>query len=1003
MLYIDLQNKRLALRPGTTLNMEMVNALLADGIEDSHSMPLELPVEGNEIPLGHVHQIPLAERRLQLPGAKVGHAGLPLHEGSLTVLASDSATVRTTLSAEAFVVRMGETRLRTTLEKELVDMVVESGSIAAHVVAANTAASMLPTDPDTGWTHYFPLYSNPQLYGSENSSWYPSAGDYDAARTYAADDLITYHPPGPVRRPRRYQCISATTAGQSPTSHPAKWKELAHGLVNVLDPLTGEPKTNSAVGNYYALVPWWRLRHLVLKVLAYFGVTGAGDAFAADGPLGPRSMYVLGNNTPLDAEFQDNYFHAGQTADVYYTPGSDYRQFRMPAQDDTEPAYSDPGGRWDTATSLFTPSVAGYYQFVLRVDIELPVPGILSVVARKADGSPYLPGVFGGIVYTHPGPPQTRYQLSISFGMNLSAPYVGVPLYFCLQGVAGGNLVWPTMATHAYRNGSVQGWRTLEGGVNGFRSAIRAADHVPNWSAAEFLDHVADVFNLEVVPDMERQIVAFNRRTEIVRHQGRHTTEQGDRLQANPELDHTRRTNGVLAQWEIEKGELPELDRMSRQPDVDYEHQLSTPTALQQAVLVRSTRQIYASFYRPGSGIVWEPRGYLVGKALVGEELNAKPITLHFTPAHMVEARLDEDEFIVPVVAEQGRSSFFASPANDGKAWLAIANGYSLGKEGRTYVTATSWGRTYAAAGQQPISLLLTTDEQDDEGLLVPNHFDEHHRAWWQMITEAEPVTADLLVDHAYIRGQAWRRFQVMGGQTYLTQRMPLVYGSSPGPLVSKAAYLLRIKPTLLGLSQPFRCSGPGYVSITFNGTIMLDHNPGYITYRRASDGSLHTVLDYDPAVAGPDTICVWRSDAAGNPVNDERSGFNVYGDITGIDSSGLASVPFVGAGASFQLLWHSLPQVVVPSISGLRHVTIGGSVCASVVLPSAHALIEVFLTECALTGEVVNAILANLRANNFTGTAALDGSFNAAPFGQGLDDRDHLISVNGATITTSL
>lgn len=795
MLHLALHGKRLFLRPGTSLNMELVNPLLADGIEDSRSMPVELPIEGNEIALGHVHRLALSERNLLLPGMQAGHNGLPLHEGALTILGSDSKTVRGTLSAEGFVVLMGDKTLRAALANLLVDMVATSGSIAAHVVAANAAASMLPGDGDTGWTHYFPLYKNPSLYGSENPSWYPSASDWDASKAYDVDELISYAPPDTVRVPRRYQCIIATSAGQNPYNAASKWKEVAHGLVNVMDSITGEPVSNDSAGNYYALVPWMRLRYLVLQVLNHFGLQATGDAFAADGPLGPQSMYALGNNTPLDAELQDHYFHAAQTSDVAYVPGDDHRQFRIPAQDDSTSPYSDVDGVWDTSTSQFTPPDVGRYRFLIAVKVNFNAPMRLKVVVRKADGTGYPAGYFlSGLVYMSQDV-LSSYDRTVGFDINVGAGQVGAPIHFCVEAYDT-VVIWPTLAEHTYTASRIQGWRTEADGINSFRPVITVADHVPDWTAAEFLDAVADAFNLEVVPDMTTRQVRFSRRMKVLQQHLRNTSHHSHRLLGDPELDHSRRIPGVKMAWDVDLGENPALQGMYRLPDVLWEHELEAPNAAQQYILVRSTRRIYASVFKAPDGFAWEQRGYLVPEALEGERTNARDLAMAFVPPHMEEVRLNADRYLVPLVDEAGNSSFFATAATEGKAWLCIANGYSMGKEGAPHVTANSWGRPYSSLVAQPRSLLLSRDQEDNDA--PTNHWQEHHRAWWEMIVRAEPVTANLLVDHAYLRSEEPRRFQVMRNLTYLMERMPMVYDDQHGPLICKGAYLLRLRSTPL-------------------------------------------------------------------------------------------------------------------------------------------------------------------------------------------------------------
>lgn len=1003
MLYLDLNGQRLHLRPGTTLNMELVSPLLADGIEDSHSMPLELPTAGNEIPLGHVHQLPLGNRVLSLPGAKAGHDGTPLHEGTLTVLASDKDTVRTTLSAEAFVVLMGETKLRTALENERVDMNVESGSIAAHVVAKNAlVAAMTPGADDTGWTHYFPLYFNPALYGSENPSWYPSANEWSASSTYAVDDLVIFYPADPVRKARRYQCIVATTAGQSPTTHASKWKEVAYGLVNVMDPITGDPKTNSSDGNYYAIVPWWRLRHIVLKVLEYFGLQAQGDAFLDSGPLGPKSMYTLGNNVPLDAEPRDNYFYAGQTDEVFYTPGTNPYLFPIPAQDESTGDFQDTGGLWDNTNMTFTPTGAGQYYARVKLDIEFPLPLTLRIFLVETDGT-----VINQVYATQAS--HSAIDSVIYFSFTVTTAMVGNPILFFAGGFGSIVVGWPSTDEHTHRNSSIMVWRAMGVGVNGYRSAIKAADHVPDWTAAEFLDRVADAYNLEVVPDMEQKVVRFNRRVGVLENVAGNLTHH-DRLLGTPELDHSRKTTGIRFAWPIDKGEQPAMSDMNRLPDVWFESELDTPASTQQYVVVRSTRQIYVSVFKPG-GFVWEARGYEIAGAQVGVESGGRTIQVEFIPVHMAEVGLDEDKFIVAKAEEAGSSSFFGGSASEGKAWLGIANGYSLGQEGTPYVTANSWGRCYDSTEDQPNSLALEGDLlASEEGVEVEpvNHFDAHHRPWWEMIVKAEAVTADLEVDHAFIRSKTWRRFLVMRNQTYLVQRMPVVYGSAGGNLVSKGAYLLRVRQPESPDNAPttsFACAGPGYVPVFIGdgtGSLLFVASGGYFTVR-SPDGSVDTFesnTQVDGLTSG--AYCVWPSDAEGNKTGQ----FTVSSIGLGTIWFDLAGIEGMGPYEEIQILETVMATLTLPLVTGAPYIYIDASPMSIINIDPAQRFAGIYVTGANLLASTVDALIIaayNSAVNGVTVTGVdLSGGTSAAPTAASAAALAALDETYGVPVTTN-
>lgn len=113
--------------------------------------------------------------------------------------------------------------------------------------------------------------NNETLYHGVGKSGFSA---YSAGATYSAGEKITYTQGGEVRY---FECVSATTAGQNPDTHPAKWvwagaKALTKGFGAIIaDEITGgklTPVTTGAVNNtnaYAKFIQMYRALPLAVR------------------------------------------------------------------------------------------------------------------------------------------------------------------------------------------------------------------------------------------------------------------------------------------------------------------------------------------------------------------------------------------------------------------------------------------------------------------------------------------------------------------------------------------------------------------------------------------------------------------------------------------------------------------------------------------------------------------------------------------------------------------
>ncbi|HRH15058.1 MAG TPA: hypothetical protein PK225_11975, partial [Azonexus sp.] len=190
-----------------------------------------------------------------------------------------------------------------------------------------------------------------------------------------------------------------------------------------------------------------------------------------------------------------------------------------------------------------------------------------------------------------------------------------------------------------------------------------------------------------------------------------------------------------------------------------------------------------------------------------------------------------------------------------------------------------------------------------------------------------------------------------------------------------------------------FSCSGPGYGAITFSEggevTLSVSGASGYAV--RLPDSSIVTQTNGEAQEAAG-ACCLWSANG------EEIGGAVVAALVIGASSMNLSGFQSLEA---LVCAMCTMDTIDLTSQSSLVSVQNDSEALTHVALPISSALNSVSFVNAALSEVGVNDILANLRANSFSGWCDLSGGSSAAPTGQGIADKAWLIG-NGATIYTN-
>lgn len=969
MLDLKVNGKSLLLRSGTEATVEHVPPLFADGIEDSYSTPFEVPTAGNEEALGHVHELSLSERELSLKPAELHNAGQRLHGGALQVLASTPDTVRTSFSIDAFVDELRGVMLPDLLREEVLDRLQEEADdITLHARPRYAE----------GGNCQFPMFLNEVQYGDERPSWKPNASEWDATRTYDVNDLVRFTERTTMERTWVYQCNDAggTVAGESPTTAPTKWRRTAYGLVNAWNAGAGTHYFNGPSSNFYTWVPWFYVKWIMRTALGKLG-------FRVEGTwMDDETTHELleANTTTIDSVSEvdeANGWNAEQDTIVYFTPGDNWRDYHIPAQDEN----NDPLGQWDNSAFTWTCPTAGTWRFRLRLRMNRNVadqPGVnLSLlIVQLLDNTNTM--VVQHIRSFYPGDDLfAQVELVATFG----AGDVGNVYHFAARqspfGAATQDAIgWPAGEGDHYVSAQVIGW--LEAATPTVctpDTLILPHRHMPKVELGTWLVAWCDAYNLKFTADMQERVVRLDHRERELQQAEGNTTEQSHRTVGTPELDHERRTTGFRLAWDVEDNEADELEE---QPTEQYytEDDLQAPVSVGQVAVLRSTRKLLRSVFVEGT-FCWRQNGYHVPSVQRGDQQEAREVVPAVRPVHMEQVWLDGKEYLVPRMSEQGTSAFYHGKGDQTAIWACVYAPASSGDGTvRDVPAARSWGYGWDANDRADTTLIL-----DSPDAQLPGVYQRNWQGWVAMLLAAEPVTWDLAVDMPFLLSKEWQGFMHLHGHRYLCERLPVSYRTDRSELVSRGAYLLKLRPYHpQPMRVPFACVGPGYGSFVLTGNLatylQVTTSDGAWCIRRPDGGieSFPTGYGHEVLEANAGAYCLWA---------------------TGGDELPAGSIDQIQATGGFS-------RFDLRGYSNLRAVTLTDSPALSEVLTEGLAQLRyIQIQNCALTAAMVDAIILNYNEAQAPGYIVLNGGTSAAPTAASLAKRTLLASL-GHAITTN-
>lgn len=767
MLEIRIGGKPLVLSAGTGVELELVNTLLATDLQDSFSLPFKVPVAGNEKLLGFVHLFQLASRTKAWPNAELLVDGVPRQIGEVYFEGFEGErNIYLSFNADGFFTAAKKLALRDIAY----DLIVLGTEDLMLEHAATVAAQTWPVA-----SHCFPMFYNPIFYGERNPDFFPaSESEYDAAKTYAAGDFITYTFADPeVMRTRRYQSLAGSNTGNSPTSGAPWWRETAFGLINHWDHVEEEYFRNVDDDNFYALVPFFYLKWILTRALEAMGWTPNGpfmdDAFT--------HRVALYNNTALDSNGRSHYVSAGQITPLHFDAGDPARV--ICEDDSTAPEFQDPESIWDTSLGTYEVEAAGRYYYHVSGTIVFGQADLPRLYLRRADTD----AIVATVTLANPGElitPQTTWNISMLINHVHLASDINDLFYIGIDGEyhQGTNAI----DTSGFK---VRIYLVNPDENNYFSDQIDPRDHMPDMTVGELLLELRDNFNLDFHPDAVNKTVRFSFRQNDLLAAPKDAT---PRLRSAIAADNQAPPSGFRFVSDIDGPALPDLTKFNVLPEVDTEADVPTPLAPNDLITVRNTRKVLLS-YQKGGAFAWRFAGYNYPTFTLGDADTAEEVSPALLPMMLDLKDSQGVDFMVPVIEDEGNSYRFL-----GNGYVApklrMVNYEGLVTRGAAnypFATSTYYGYD-GATNDVAYALGLTEDVVASPSLIW-----RYWQKWADRISRAEPIIVDLEVDANWVLSGAWRKPMLLHHQVCVVVTMPITYDSVQGATIARGVRMLKL------------------------------------------------------------------------------------------------------------------------------------------------------------------------------------------------------------------
>lgn len=765
MIELRIAGAPLVLQPGTTVPMELLNSALAEGLEDSFSLPFEVPEEGNEVVLEHVGRLTRKLRTKKYTDASLYYHGALKHRGVIYVENVEDGVVQLSFSVDGFVAQLNERTLKDVDYGGAFSITGANEKMVEWAEARNTET--YPTA-----SHCFPMFYNPDLQ-PQNPFFNPDHPTWSAGQAYAVNDLVSFEEGTIVRRNVPYQCITITTAGQSPATHPAKWRRTAFGIVNHWDHATPAFfENNPTDGNPYAMVPFFYLKWVLLKVYADLGYDLEGDLMD-DTRLHQLAIY---NNTALDDGSRAGYLNVTHSTSV-----------AMPAPNpvvraDTESggAFADPGSLWDNTTYRFTCDAVGRRVFDITYNITPTNPGCFRFLIRDA-------GTLVPLTYVDDLTIGSPLVGTIRMEVDFVLAHVGTDWEIVLQvyeNVAANGTILRAPQDSTLNSVIITSWRYDNTNlVNAMAVVIDPREHVPDQAISEFILDMCDLFSLERRYDHSRRVAYLNYKKHVLTDEPVDITAQ---LRAEPVIRMQELPEGYRFTHDVQDEANADLTSRTHEEDVIQESDLIAPPGPRSYVVALNSRRLYVSRHAPDGNLYWWPAGWHVPSTTVGSDEDPTEIQPGWVPMVMDLVTSNGEEFLVPVINEEGNSAMFASEGNATSKRLVFFHGMVDNGNGVDYPFAASWNRQQDGSPIADVSLAW----EGDDGLL-----DLLASTYYERLATAEvlevPVEANVDVL------AAMNNLPVMvKNQRCLIERLPITYGDGTLPLIAEGTRIYRLPPS---------------------------------------------------------------------------------------------------------------------------------------------------------------------------------------------------------------
>lgn len=812
MIDLRIKDRTLVTGADTKAEIEHGNSLFHDGLEDSFALPFTLPVRGNELALQHAQHIALKDRTLRFPGTTFGHQGVPLYPGTLRLLGSTPTQYNATFKVDDFTSLVRDLRLRDTLQGQVRDLIADLlNGIQFHT---------RPSYADGG-DFQFPMHINRALYGDANPHWQPSSSPWNGSSSYNVNDLVTHYvEQHGVRRDAYWQCISPCPPGEgAPPNNTVRWALRALGVPNSWNASIGEHDLNTSDGNFHCLIPWYYLKWVLTKAMAYMGWSVEGSFFTDT-----RSHEILlANATTIDKPNEVSalqFFQVTKTTtetQIVTSTNNAWNYINMvwDFEDESSGTNQDPSNLWNNSTFTFSPSSAGTWQFRARWRLINSSTGqwidpnygqVVRMYLLDSSGNLVMPpfGVFDNgstmreWAYIGQGtynPQPSEEWVDVTGSYEFTAGDVGQNFRILLARFThswnqyGVDIpVWPNNGAQLGAGSILSGWLLDPVGTSVPDQYVTAARHVPDVTVGQLLVAVQSACNLRVVPDMHRRVLRMDIKNTRVHQMSGVGIDRSSMLLGPPALDHQRRKPGIRLHWDMpESSSDPQAGFTSGV--VRLESELPTPSALGQRAWVTTSGRVFDSRFEDGE-FYWGPTGWHVPDQITGDPTTAEAFTPSCRPLHMDQVSIDGKYYLVPVMDHEGTSAYFGNDAPFTDILLCdFAYITDYGATVTDVPGARSWGAAVDPDDDSGFNFLWQTNGATG---LYPAHF----QAWHEFLVYSEPVVLNCRPNHPFLLNRDWERPFTAHGQVYLIERLPVTYAARQ-PLLATNVLAWRVVPYL--------------------------------------------------------------------------------------------------------------------------------------------------------------------------------------------------------------